>query len=105
MNSNCFSAPLLDEPEIRRPLPTARGERIREAITSNKRRGTSPPWLAWCFGVAKATFWRLEGYNLELEFLAGSESNVRQRQPLTWTLVFGSLEHWTLWRHGHPSHL
>ena len=28
--------------------------------------GQVRPSVAWCFGVAKPTFWRLEGSNLEL---------------------------------------
>jgi len=30
--------------------------------------GQVRPSAAWCFGVAKATFWRLEGSNLKCQF-------------------------------------
>ena len=42
------------------------GKQEREQKTAGKAEGLAHPSVARCFGVAKPTFWRLEGCNLEL---------------------------------------
>ena len=70
---------------IGRPQPMAGGARQRrhykhQVWTEQSIVGVLPlvrPSIALCFGVARPRVWRLEGENLTLECLAGSESNVR----------------------------
>ena len=63
---------------------------------TSKRQAVQKASVTWCFGVAKAAFWRLEGSKIWSLFFVGSESDARHRQPQAEDLVRPSLA----WYHG-----
>ena len=49
-----------------------------QAVASRRPRH---PLVSWCYGAVKPRFWRLASWNLELEILVASDSDIRHSQP------------------------
>ena len=56
---------------------------------TSKRQAVQKASVTWCFGVAKAAFWRLEGSKIWSLFFVGSESDARHSSPRrkTWSAL------------------
>ena len=66
-------------------LVSSRFKKGRQAeAAAGRRPGPSLSGVAWCFGVAKPTFWRLEGCNLELTSCRFRKKG--SRRPKAWSV-------------------